>query len=70
MIARLLVLLGVLLLSSGCSTVQPWEKEFIAKPTMAFDPYPLEANFSRHTYRSREASGGGYGVSAGGCGCH
>ncbi len=66
---RTAVLLTVLLLG-GCGTVQPWEKGYLAKPAMAFDPDPLEAHFKQHVYSSKEAASGGYGVGGGGCGCN
>ena len=62
----LLLLLG----SFGCTQVQPWEKEALSLPYMAFDPDPLEARFVRHVYESKEASSGGYSADAGGCGCN
>lgn len=54
----------------SCSQVQPWEREYLAKKSMAFDPDPLEAQFRRHVYQSNEASGGGYSVGVAGCGCY
>ena len=54
----------------GCSPVQPWEKEYLAKPIMAFDPDPLEMKSKQHLYFSKEASSGGYGIGGGGCGCN
>jgi hypothetical protein len=59
-----------LLILASCSNVQPWEKEYLAKKTMAFDPDPLEAQFRRHVYQSNEASSGGYSVGVAGCGCY
>ena len=64
------VLLAMLLLLGGCASVQPWEKGYLAKPTMAFDPDPLEAKFKQHIYGAKEAASGGYGVGGGGCGCN
>jgi hypothetical protein len=58
------------LLVSGCAPVKPWQKEHLALPTMAFDPDPLEARSRQHAFTSKEASFGGYGVGAGGCGCN
>ena len=55
---------------SGCAEVKPWQKEYLANPNMAFDPDPLEAKSRQHTFASREASFGGYGVGGGGCGCN
>ena len=70
---RLALLLGpaVLLLATGCVNVQPWQRGALADPTMRPDRAPLAAEFAEHMWFSREAaSGGGRGVSAGGCGCN
>ncbi len=67
----LLILLGLGLAMTACSTVQPWERGILAKPQMALDPTPLQSSIRMHNYSSREAaasinsSGGG-----GGCGCY
>ena len=63
----LLLLAGAL---SGCTTVQPWQKEHLALAHMAFEPDPLEARFKQHVYASKEGSSGGYGIGGGGCGCN
>lgn len=57
------------LLMSGCTPVKPWEKGNLNREIMKFDADPLEANFRRHVYASREAASGGYGVNLSGCGC-
>lgn len=54
----------------GCSTVQPWQKGNLAKPSMAFDYDPLQTRFEEHTYYSKEGASGGYSVGGGGCGCN
>ena len=66
----IVALVGVSTLCTGCTPVQPWEKEFLAKSHMAFEPDPLEARSKQHTYFSKEASSGGYGIGGGGCGCN
>lgn len=58
------------LILSGCTPVKPWQKQHLAKPHMAFDPDPLEAQYVRHVQKSKEGSSGGYGVSIGACGCN
>ena len=55
---------------SGCATVQPWERGYLADYTMRDDRDELEINMSEHMYFSREASAGGRGVGGGGCGCN
>jgi hypothetical protein len=67
---KLAAALSALLALVGCSNVQPWERGYLARPEMAFDPDPQEAKLLRHTYQSKEAASGGYGVGGGGCGCN
>lgn len=55
---------------TGCSSVQPWEKQNIAKPEMTFDRDPLGSRYTEHIYSSKEAASGGSGVGGGGCGCN
>jgi hypothetical protein len=68
---KLLFLLTILLLASGCSLtpVQPWERNYLAKPEMAL-AHPIDASFDSHIYFSKEASSGGQGFAGGGCGCN
>ena len=66
-------LLLILLVLSGCSigqTVQPWEKETLARPEMTFEGDPLDTKYTEHIYSSKEAASGGSGVGGGGCGCN
>ena len=58
------------LLLSACSTVQPWEKNLLAKPSMQLVPDKLDNALDEHIYFSKEASLGGQGVGGGGCGCN
>jgi hypothetical protein len=55
---------------TGCSTVQPWEKQNLAKPQMTFEGDKLETGYVEHIYSSKEAASGGAGVGGGGCGCN
>ncbi|CAA6821993.1 MAG: Phosphonate ABC transporter phosphate-binding periplasmic component (TC 3.A.1.9.1) [uncultured Sulfurovum sp.] len=56
---------------AGIEEVKPWEKEALAKESMQFGGMHSEVRkFEQHTYFSKEASRGGYGVSGGGCGCN
>ncbi|MGH0033530.1 MAG: DUF4266 domain-containing protein [Myxococcota bacterium] len=69
-------LLGCLLLgiaavgTFGCAKVKPWERDVLARPDMAWDPDPQEANLRNHIYWSKEASLPGGGAGGGGCGCN
>ena len=55
---------------AGCSSVQPWEKQNLAKPEMTFEGDRLDTGYTEHIYSSKEASSGGAGVGGGGCGCN
>jgi hypothetical protein len=63
-------LLGVLAATSGCATVQPWERGTLAKPAMAVDDPPHEAAQKQRTYNAKEAGAAATGVGGGGCGCN
>ena len=57
----------------GCSghPVQPWEREYLAQPEMAWETGLVdEAGIRDHTYVSKEASSGGAVLGGGGCGCN
>lgn len=58
---------------SGCNTmqsVQPWEKDQLAKEEMQLVPDRTEEFFDSRVYFSRESAFGGKGVGGGGCGCN
>ena len=57
-------------LLSGCTTVQPWQRETLARPDMDLVSDPLQANLDDHVYFSKEASSGGRSFGGGGCGCN
>lgn len=65
-----ILLIGSLLFLSACSTVQPWEKDLLAKPSMALVADENEIFLDEHVYFSKEGSTGGQGVGGGGCGCN
>ena len=67
-----LAVVGVVAGLTGCQTanVQPWEKGLLADYTMRADRDSLHDAMSEHIYYSREASSGGRGVGASGCGCN
>jgi hypothetical protein len=54
----------------GCTTVEPWERDVLARPEMSFDANALDAGIDDHIYFSKEASSGGRGFGGGGCGCN
>lgn len=54
----------------GCTAVEPWERDVLARPEMSLDAAPLDAGIDDHIYFSKEASSGGRGFGGGGCGCN
>ena len=70
---RVLVLgatLAIVTLQSGCATVEPWQREQLAKPEMALDGNAVTAGLDDHIYFSKESSSGGRVFGGGGCGCN
>jgi len=69
--ALLLINITLLMMLTGCANkIEPWERGNLAKPQMALEPNALDAAIMKHTFSSKEASSGGYGVGGGGCGCN
>jgi hypothetical protein len=60
----------VLAALAGCASVQPWERDVLARPEMSLDNSPLDQAIDDHIYFSKEASSGGRGFGGGGCGCN
>ncbi len=54
---------------TGCVTVRPEDKEFLAQPSMTFGGGPTKAH-DEHIFSNREGSYGAGGVTGGGCGCN
>jgi hypothetical protein len=67
---RLLWLIVVVSLTSGCAAVKPWDRGRVAKRCMQLEPEPLSLLVQQHVYQYREGSAGGYGGLGGGCGCN
>ena len=63
-------LLVAMLISTGCSSVKPWEKGYLADYTMKTDRDVLDVVFTEHMWFSREAASGGASIGGGGCGCN
>ncbi len=55
---------------SACTTVQPWEKGYLAREEMLLTPDPLAATLNDHIFFSKEASTSGSQASGSGCGCN
>lgn len=65
-----LCLIACLASLSACTTVQPWQKDLLAKPSMSLVTSEVDNALDEHIYFSKEASLGGQGVGGGGCGCN
>lgn len=55
---------------SGCVTVRPEDKEYLADPAMTFGAEGAVESQEEHVLNNREGSFGARGVSGGGCGCN
>ena len=61
--------LAVLLGTTGCASVKPYEKEHLADPLMS-DRYAAEGDMHEMKWlEAREGSTGGVGGAGGGCAC-
>lgn len=67
---RASILFVAIVVLGGCTVVQPWERDVLARPEMSLDAAPLDAAIDDHIYFSKEASSGGRGFGGGGCGCN
>jgi len=54
----------------GCKTVDPYERETLARPDMKLDGNPDLAASEDHATEVREGTSGGFGGGGGGCGCN
>lgn len=68
----LLIILGVCLGVQACTVqeVKPWQRGYLARPEMGWDPDTLNAAQRSQNYFSKEASSGGASAGGGGCGCN
>lgn len=64
--AAVLTVIGL----QGCATVEPWDRDVLARPDMQIVSDPGETAADEHIYFSKEASSGGQGFGGGGCGCN
>lgn len=65
-----MLMLTLLLPACSLSPIQPWERDLLAKPSMALVPDEMDNALDKHIYFSKEGSLGGQGVGGGGCGCN
>lgn len=64
------LLLGAACVTAACVTVQPYERETLARADMQFEGAPEIAEGEQHATEVREGSAGGFGGAGGGCGCN
>ncbi|ALO36620.1 hypothetical protein CMT41_08355 [Colwellia sp. MT41] len=69
---KLVLLVVVLSNLSACSSlgVEPWQRDLLAKKSMALTSSSIDAALDDHIYFSKEASSGGKSFGGGGCGCN
>ncbi len=63
------LLLTLMVLLTGCTTVQPWQREILSEPIMRLDDNPLDKAHHEHYKVFHEGSKGATGSQGGGCGC-
>ena len=66
----LVSLLGMGLGLSGCVTVQPEDREYLAEPAMTFGSGGEASAQEEHVLTNREGSFGAGSATGGGCGCN
>lgn len=54
----------------GVTPVDPWDRQYLARPEMAWDPHAATSGYRSQVFFSKEASNGGTGSGGGGCGCN
>jgi len=62
-------LLAIFVITSGCATVQPWQRGVLAQRQMLWAPQPERAAARGHVFAVREGAQGGAGDAQGACGC-
>jgi hypothetical protein len=63
------LVLGVIVLASGCTTVTPSQRQQLSRPEMTPATDAVEEVWHTHVEAAREAGFGGHGAAGGGCGC-
>ncbi|MCP5045317.1 MAG: DUF4266 domain-containing protein [bacterium] len=70
---RAAILIGafsLVVVSTGCIAVEPWERDLLARPDMAWDEDPRLSTIRSHIRFSKEGSLPAAGGASGGCGCN
>lgn len=65
-----LALLAFAVLATGCTSVAPYQRGYLARPDMAFEQSTGIVKALDKTFPAKEASSGGASVGGGGCGCN
>ena len=60
----------LLLAACGCAPVAPYQRGYLARPDMAFEPGAGTSKALDKTYAAKEGASGGASVGGGGCGCN
>ena len=60
----------LVLAAVGCAPVAPYQRGYLARPDMAFEPSAGTGKALEKTYTAKEAASGGASVGGGGCGCN
>lgn len=68
--AKLAWLVAACAFASACQHVEPWERNVLGRPDMAWETDDLAATQENHTYFSKEAALPGGSAGGGGCGCN
>jgi hypothetical protein len=69
-VRRILIAAAVALSVGACATTKPWQREDLARKSMAMDPDGERAALRLHFLGIREGAVGGFGGGGGGCGCN
>lgn len=67
---RIVLLAAAALALAACVSVAPYQRGYLARPDMAFEPSAGTAEALGKTYSAKEAASGGASVGGGGCGCN
>ena len=67
---RTLTLLALCTALAACTTVKPYEREWLADPLMSFSRDPISDQYLEHVYDVREGARGAGTSQGGGCGCN
>lgn len=73
MTIRAVLRLGIavlVLFASGCVSVAPYQRGFLARDDMALETNPGMTKALEKTYAAKEAASGSATVGGGGCGCN